>query len=144
MEVKLFYKIISLFLLAFIILFPARTSAKPKYAEQTSQNCETCHIEEGGPLTQTGFDFAASGYRWPPPINLKAILPLPKFAKVLVGFLHILTAFAWFGTIIYVHIIRSYAVGDIYFAHDQCYQLVTKNSAKSSNLINTMSYCSTA
>ena len=105
MEVKLFYKIISLFLLAFIILFPARTSAKPEYAEQTSQNCETCHIEEGGPLTQTGLDFAASGYRWPPPINLKAILPLPKFAKILVGFLHILTAFAWFGTIIYVHII---------------------------------------
>lgn len=98
-------KTISLFLLAFIILFPAGTSAKPEYAEQTGQDCETCHMDEGGALNRTGREFAASGYQWPLPINLKPILPLPKLAKVLLGFLHILTAFAWFGTIIYVHLI---------------------------------------
>jgi len=103
--VKHLSKITGFFLLVLILLFPAGTSAKPEYAEQTGQDCETCHIEEGGPLTQTGQDFAASGYRWPLPINRKPILPLPKTAKVLIGLIHILTAFAWFGTIIYVHLI---------------------------------------
>ncbi len=99
------FKILFFCLLAAFVVTPSQALAKPEYAERTKQNCEICHIEPGGPLTQTGLDFAVSGYRWPPKEKLRVLFPLPKTIKVVIGFLHILTAFIWFGTILYVHII---------------------------------------
>ena len=100
-------KLILFLFVTFNILMPSLSFAKEEYADRTGQSCEVCHIsaEGGGALTATGEAYKAGGYRWPPEKGLKPILPLPKIIKVLVGYLHILTAFAWFGTILYVHLI---------------------------------------
>ncbi|MBM4278284.1 MAG: cytochrome B5 [Deltaproteobacteria bacterium] len=86
------------------ILFPPLlTHATPEYAEQTKFECQRCHVEAtGGKLTKAGEDFRGE-------LQVKGLYrPLKPFQKVVrltVGYLHLLTAIAWFGTILYVHIL---------------------------------------
>jgi len=80
--------------------------ATPEFAEQTEQECAICHVDdEGGELTDQGRDFAASGYVWPPKKGREALGPIRKWVRLVVGGLHIVAAFMWFGTILYVHLI---------------------------------------
>lgn len=94
-------------LIAIIICLSASLSyATPEYAEKTEQGCLTCHVdEEGGKLSIEGLEFAASGYVWPPEGGYRVLGPLEKSLRLIIGTLHILAAFMWFGTILYVHII---------------------------------------
>lgn len=77
--------------------------ATPEYTEQTGFDCITCHTEAtGGKLTGDGEafreDLKEKGlYR---PLN-----PLQKIVRLIIGYLHLLMAIAWFGTILYVHIL---------------------------------------
>jgi predicted heme/steroid binding protein/uncharacterized membrane protein len=91
-----------IFLLA-LFLFPSLSHATIEYAEQTGFDCQRCHLEgTGGQLTKAGEDFrddlkAKGSYR---PLH-----PLQKIVRLVIAYLHLLMAIAWFGTILYVHIL---------------------------------------
>ena len=89
----------------FAIVFPPLTAlATPDYARQTGYECRHCHVDAigGGALTQAGQDFLE---------NMKAKglyrpLALPQhIVRLIVGYLHMLAAIVWFGTIMYVHVL---------------------------------------
>ena len=78
--------------------------ATTEYARQTGMECRQCHVAAigGGPLTREGEIFLA---------DMKArglYRPLSHVQRVVrffIGYLHLLTAIVWFGTIFYVHIL---------------------------------------
>lgn len=97
--------IFGLFLLSSFMLFtPQLTGATEEYAKQTGQTCAVCHLDPGGggELTTAGKSFAAS-------LQTKTVNPeRGKFVKgfrLVIGYIHFLTAIFWFGTILYVHLI---------------------------------------
>jgi predicted heme/steroid binding protein len=98
-----------LFLLCATFIFAlgaAQSWAIPEYAEKTKQGCKICHIkDEGGDLSNKGIEYAASGYVWPPSGGYRVLGPTGKSVRFFIGALHIIAAFLWFGTILYVHII---------------------------------------
>lgn len=91
-------------LLIFLIFAPSRVDATPEYAVQTGLECKRCHIDAigGGQLTESGRRFledlkARGQYR---------ALSLPQHAvRLFIGYIHMLAAIVWFGTIMYVHIL---------------------------------------
>ncbi len=93
--------------------------ATEEYGEATGQECATCHRDPsgGGPLTPTGEAYVAAGHQWPIPANLqgKARSPQTRLARLLLGFVHLITAVVWFGTIFYVHLVLrpKYALGGL-------------------------------
>ena len=99
-------KILVVLLMFFFTMsaLPSLSSATTDYARQTGFQCSECHIDAigGGPLTKTGQKFVDD-------LRLKGLFrPLSKVQKVVrffIGYIHLLTAIAWFGTIIYVHIL---------------------------------------
>ena len=89
-----------------LTLAPSLSFAMPEYAEKTRQGCKTCHeTEEGGELSDTGLEYSASGYTWPPERGYRAFSPIGKGARTIIGFIHIAMGFMWFGAILYVHIV---------------------------------------
>src|SRR5512143_437203 len=93
---------------AFLLLpgLAGTAGATPEFSEKTAQGCLTCHRDPGGggALTTTGLRFAAAGYRWPPTGGYRVLGGLRRGVRLLVGLLHIVAAFLWFGTILYVHL----------------------------------------
>jgi predicted heme/steroid binding protein len=90
-------------ILLFAIASPA--FATPEFSERTAQSCGTCHLDEGGgELSRKGLEFAASGYVWPPSGGYRLLGPVQKKVRFFVGLFHIVAAFIWFGTILYVHL----------------------------------------
>ena len=83
---------------------PSLSSATTEYARQTGFKCNECHVETigGGKLTKTGEEFRDD-------LKIKGIYrPLTKTQKVvrfIIGYIHLFFAIAWFGTILYVHIL---------------------------------------
>lgn len=83
---------------------PSISSATPDFARQTGFRCKECHVDPagGGPRTDTGEKFLK---------DLKAISSYssPSTAKriihFIIGYIHLITAVVWFGTIFYVHIL---------------------------------------
>lgn len=101
---KVFLIILVLSLVFFAAVLPAHST--PEYAARTAQGCKTCHISgTGGALTIKGLEFAAAGYVWPPEGGYRALGSIRKSIRFVVGFFHIVAAFLWFGTILYVHIL---------------------------------------
>jgi predicted heme/steroid binding protein/uncharacterized membrane protein len=94
--------LISLF--GIIALFPMYASATPEYARQTGFECKQCHVDVigGGPLTQEGKNFLQD-------MKLKGLYrPLTTaqhIVRLIIGYLHLVAAIVWFGTIMYVHIL---------------------------------------
>ncbi len=94
--------IIGVYLL--IMFSPSVAFATPDYARQTGLACEQCHIEVigGGPLTQAGKSFLAD-------LKLKGLYrPLTTGRQIVrlgIGYLHLMSAILWFGTILYVHLL---------------------------------------
>lgn len=89
----------------FLIMFsPSAAFATPDYARQTGLACGQCHIEVigGGPLTQAGKSFLAE-------LKLKGLYrPLTTGQQIVrlgIGYLHLMSAILWFGTIMYVHLL---------------------------------------
>ena len=87
------------------------TVATADYARQTGQPCPVCHErpEGGGALSATGATFVRGGYQWPIPEAAQAAQPEPRFripraVRLIVGYVHLATAIAWFGTIFYIHV----------------------------------------
>lgn len=97
--------ILSILIATFVILSPLTTGATEEYARQTGKTCAVCHVDPsgGGELSQTGKQFAESlSAQTNKPASLSAVT---KGFRFLVGYIHILTAFLWFGTILYVHLV---------------------------------------
>jgi len=87
----------------FLFLIPSHGYSTPDYAEQTGRDCKVCHVEAtGGKLTEAGDNFKED-------LKVKGLYrplhPLQKIIRLIIGYLHLLTAIAWFGTILYVHIL---------------------------------------
>lgn len=101
-------------LLSCMLLTPQLASATEEYAGQTGQACAVCHLDPGGggELTPPGKVFAATFHKGAevPSSGLSA-----RLFRLMIGYLHILTAIFWFGTILYVHLILkpAYAAGGL-------------------------------
>ncbi len=91
-------------LLTFLIFAPSRVDATPEYALQTGLECKRCHINAlgGGQLTESGKlfleDLQAKG-------QYRALSIHQRIVRLVIGYLHILAAIVWFGTILYVHVL---------------------------------------
>jgi predicted heme/steroid binding protein/uncharacterized membrane protein len=87
-----------------ILLLPGYAAATTDYARQTGFQCSVCHVDAigGGKLTKAGEQFIED-------MKLKGLYrPLrnaQKIIRFIIGYTHLLTAIAWFGTILYVHIL---------------------------------------
>ncbi|PLX41339.1 MAG: cytochrome B5 [Deltaproteobacteria bacterium] len=109
-------------LLAFVLmalLIVNASWATEEFALESNEPCKTCHLDEtgGGTLTPVGEAFLSSGYKWPPP---QSSIGAPKtfgerIFKMLLGMAHLIAAFAWIGTILYVHLVLKpkYAKGGL-------------------------------
>jgi predicted heme/steroid binding protein/uncharacterized membrane protein len=81
------------------VFLPGVAWATPEYAAQTGRPCIDCHIDSagGGPLTETGSRFLArvktGGFTG------------HHLIRFIAGYVHLMTAIIWFGTILYVHIL---------------------------------------
>ncbi|MDH4162456.1 MAG: CopD family protein [Nitrospirota bacterium] len=88
----------------FLAIIPSLSSATPDYAKQTGFECGTCHVDAigGGKLTTAGEQFIS---------DLKAkgqyrqLSMTQHMVRLVVGYLHMLAAVVWFGTILYVHLL---------------------------------------
>jgi len=86
-----------------VIVLPSLCHATPEYAGKTGLDCTACHVDGiGGKLTKDGEDFRedlkSKGLYRP-------LSTIQKAVRLIIGYLHLLTAIAWFGTIFYVHIL---------------------------------------
>src|ERR1039457_1808176 len=103
------FKIVSqnlmgVFLLLFVLLAPPLAGATEEYAKQTGQACAVCHLDPGGgsELTAAGKVFADSRQARTEKPEMGLFF---KGFRLVIGYLHFLTAIFWFGTILYVHLI---------------------------------------
>jgi len=87
-----------------LLLFPARGLATEEFARRTGKECAACHLDPagGGELNAAGKDFLASLVASGKGMPASSVRRGVRFA---VGFLHLLTAVMWFGTILYVHLL---------------------------------------
>jgi predicted heme/steroid binding protein len=83
---------------------PLTSLSTTDYARQTGRQCKDCHVDAigGGPLTEEGQRFRdelkiAGLYR--------PLTEIQKVVRLIVGYVHLMTAIMWFGTILYVHIL---------------------------------------
>ncbi|NTV54818.1 MAG: cytochrome B5, partial [Syntrophaceae bacterium] len=78
--------------------------ATPDYAKQTGYDCGKCHVDVigGGKLTTTGeaflTDLKAKG-------QYRQLSTTQHIVRLIIGYLHMLAAIVWFGTIMYVHLL---------------------------------------
>lgn len=104
---KLIY--VCTFLILFFLIIPSG-NATEELAEKTGKGCSYCHLDPsgGGELTKAGKEYLTKESESDEYAQGKSILNSIRF---IAGFLHILTAIFWFGTILYVHLILkpSYA-----------------------------------
>jgi len=105
----------SVFVIVPAFLFiPSSSSALTEYARQTGMSCKECHVDPmgGGSLTHAGKQFLND-------MKIKGLYrPLTKtqkFVRLVIGYIHLVVAIAWFGTILYVHILLkpAYAAGGL-------------------------------
>ncbi len=101
---KRLYIFILLFVVLYPILYPVKSLATVEYARQTGKSCGFCHIDPsgGGPLTKEGKAFRDD-------LRIKGLYrPLTgtqHVVRLIIGYLHMMTAVVWFGAILYVHLL---------------------------------------
>ena len=87
-----------------ILLLPSLSAATPEYSRQTGRQCGDCHIDVigGGLLTDEGKKFRDE-------LKIEGVYrpltELQRVVRLIVGYVHLMTAIMWFGTILYVHIL---------------------------------------
>jgi predicted heme/steroid binding protein len=87
-----------------LFLLPSTSQATEEYARRTGKPCGVCHVEGsgGGELTPEGEAFRAQarslGTAAPPGAGRQAV-------RFVAGYVHLVTAVLWFGTILYVHLL---------------------------------------
>ena len=107
------YAMLLLFALASTATFCGATE---KYAEETGKSCEVCHVDPsgGGELTAAGKEFAAS-LAPAPGQEAPGLTTAARVLRFGAGYLHLIIAIMWFGTILYVHLVLkpAYAAGGL-------------------------------
>lgn len=102
------YKKVPLCLLFLLLVFSANLNATEEYAQATGAACSVCHLDPsgGGELTAEGDGYALSltAQSGSEETATEKSLSFGLF-RLVVGYLHILFGFFWFGTILYVHLI---------------------------------------
>jgi len=90
----------------FATLLSSPVVATEAYADRTGAECKACHIDPlgGGDLTEFGKGYLASLSPEKLKIGEKRS-PFAKNTRLAFLYVHILTAFMWFGTILYVHLV---------------------------------------
>jgi predicted heme/steroid binding protein/uncharacterized membrane protein len=86
------------------LLSSVLAQATPDFAKETGYDCGKCHVDVigGGKLTTTGEAFLT---------NLKErglyrrLSTTQHVVRLVIGYLHMVAAIVWFGTIMYVHIL---------------------------------------
>ncbi len=75
-----------------------------EYAMKTGKSCGFCHVDPsgGGELTSAGKAYRASLH---PAKGVPETGSAKRTFRLIAGFVHILTGFFWFGTILYVHLV---------------------------------------
>jgi predicted heme/steroid binding protein len=104
-------------LILLLLLFSSFGNATEEIAEKTGKSCAFCHVDPsgGGELTEAGKDYlkksAIEGDDAQKEARQAGRKKASDIIHFFIGYLHILTAIFWFGTILYVHIILkpSYA-----------------------------------
>ena len=93
-----------LFATLLFTISPGSLPATQQFAACTGRPCAHCHEDPsgGGSLTAQGTSFAGAIARAD---RAAAPSELRRWGRTAVLFLHIVTAFFWFGTILYVHLI---------------------------------------
>jgi predicted heme/steroid binding protein/uncharacterized membrane protein len=101
-------------LLALLLARVPAAHATELYASETGKPCSFCHVDPagGGELTPQGKAFAAQRHGHTREHNVEI---LNKGIRFVAGYLHLLTAILWFGTILYVHLVLkpAYASGGL-------------------------------
>ena len=89
---------------ALALLSPVLAQATPDYAKQTGYECGKCHVDVigGGKLTPTGEAFLESQKAKG---QYRKLTTAQHVVRLFVGYLHLLAAVVWFGTIMYVHVL---------------------------------------
>jgi predicted heme/steroid binding protein/uncharacterized membrane protein len=88
----------------FLLITPPLSFATPEYARQTGLECKECHIDTigGGSLTDFGKrfldDIKAKG-------QYLSLSFMQHLIRLVIGYIHMLSAIVWFGTIMYVHVL---------------------------------------
>lgn len=97
---------IILFVFALTALFVVPVNATKEYAAGTGQQCIVCHVDPlgGGELTELGKGYllSVSPQTAQQETSQK---PASRIIRLIFGYIHIITAFLWFGTILYVHLV---------------------------------------
>lgn len=99
--------ILPLLIIFFFPLFlTANATATEDYAEATGSACQVCHLDPagGGALTEPGKGYLLS-VRPATAHNAVSRGNAARIIKLVFGYIHIITAFLWFGTILYVHLV---------------------------------------
>jgi predicted heme/steroid binding protein len=101
----------------FLLIFSSFGNATEEMAEKTGKSCGFCHLDQsgGGELTKEGKDYlkklASEGDETQKEVLQAGRKKGSDLIRFFVGYLHILIAIFWFGTILHVHLILkpSYA-----------------------------------
>jgi len=90
--------------LLWLILPALPAPATPDYAKQTGYECGKCHVDVigGGKLMPTGEAFLESQKAKG---KYRQLSTAQHVVRLAIGYLHMLAAVAWFGTILYVHLL---------------------------------------
>jgi len=86
-----------------VLLVPAPVLASVEYSRQTGLACGACHTDPSG-----GGGLTAEGGTFKDELRIKGLYrPLTAgqhIVRLIIGYLHTMTAIIWFGAILYVHI----------------------------------------
>ncbi len=87
-----------------VLLGPSPARATEEYARRTGKPCGACHVDTsgGGELTPEGEAFRAQSL---PPAAAGPENRGVKAVRFVAGYVHLVTAVLWFGTILYVHLL---------------------------------------
>ena len=100
------YFLIILTTIYFATLFTSQGNTTEEYADTTGSECKVCHIDPlgGGELTEIGQGYLLS--MSPETLqNEKNSGQASRVIRLIFLYIHITTAFLWFGTILYVHLV---------------------------------------
>lgn len=95
-------RLLLLIVMTLLLTCSQTATATEEYAAQTGRECAACHLDPagGGELSSAGKEFSASLTKEGPYLSAAA-----RGFHFAAGYLHLLTAFLWFGTILYVHLV---------------------------------------
>jgi len=84
--------------------------ATERYANETGKGCSFCHeLKNGGPLNDVGLAYVRNDYRYPIPERIldkarSLRSPLHRNLRNILGYIHLVVACIFVGTIFYVHL----------------------------------------